>query len=82
MRMYSQVLELLLLSSAAVGVLLNTKHTGKFCKRKQAKENVSLFKKKKSLQLMLYDGMYGFSLKTSYVATSLYLKQIKYVNMF
>lgn len=39
-------------------------------------------KKKKSLQLMLYDGMYGFSLKTSYVATSLYLKQIKYVNMF
>lgn len=38
--MYSQVLELLLLSSAAVGVLLNTKHTGKFCKRKQAKGNV------------------------------------------
>lgn len=71
--MYSQVLELLLLSSAAVGVLLNTKHTGKFCKRKQAKGNVIClyFKKKKSLQLMLYDGTYGFSLKTSCVATSL-----------
>lgn len=46
--MYSQVLELLLLSSATVGVLLNTKHTGKFCKRKQAKGNViSLYLKKK-----------------------------------
>lgn len=55
------MLELLLLSSAAVGVLLNTKHTGKFCKRKQAKGNV-ISRYLKVLQLMLHDGIHGFSL--------------------